>query len=112
MQAASARTLLPCSLEKTGVRRLEKLIIKAATRDSAQNLYDALAQFRTVVVESDGGWRVEVELGRGDREIVEVLNAIERAITERASGPAQIELSGREYTMHPDNGTGSPEPAA
>lgn len=80
---------------------MDKLTIKATTPESAQMLYQALAQFRTTIVECEDGWRVEVELGRGDREIVQVLNTIERSITERRSGPAEIELSGRDYTMHP-----------
>ena len=87
---------------------LEKLTIKARTAESAQNLYAALVEFQATIVESEDGWRVEVELGRGDREIVDVLNAIERSITDRQSGPAQIELHGRDYTMHPVEGFGAP----
>ena len=91
---------------------LEKLTIKARTAESAQRLDAALTEFRPAMVESEDGWRVEVELGPGDREIVDVLNAIERYITERQSGPAQIELHGRDYTMHPAEGFGAPGPAA
>jgi hypothetical protein len=90
---------------------LEKLTIKARTAESAQNLYSALAGFRTAIIEAEDGWRVEVEFGRGDREIVEVLNAIERIVTDRQDGPAEIELSGREYTMHPDGGAAAHDPA-
>ena len=90
---------------------MEKLTIKARTAESAQSLYAALTDFQTAIVESEDGWRVEVELGPGDREIVGVLNAIERCITQRQTGPAQIELAGRDYTMHPVDGHGAPDPA-
>lgn len=90
---------------------MEKLTIKARTAESAQSLYAALDEFQAEIVESEDGWRVEVELGRGDREIVDVLNAIERSITEREAGPAQIELDGRDYTMHPVEGFGAADPA-
>jgi hypothetical protein len=52
------------------------ITIEAATRESAVALSKALAEFRAELRESDGRRFIDVELG-GDREIVEVLNAVE-----------------------------------
>jgi len=80
---------------------MQTITIEAATPASATGLYEALSGFQVELREADDGRRyVEVQLGRGDREIVEVLNAIEDYVTERASGPARIGLNGRNYLMH------------
>jgi hypothetical protein len=80
---------------------MQTLTIRAATRESAIGLYESLSGFRTELVETDDGRHyIEIELGRGDREIVDVLNAIEQYVTQRNTGPARIELNGRDYTLH------------
>lgn len=80
---------------------MQTLTIEAASRESAQGLHDALAAFRVQLWEGkDGTCRVEVTLGAGDREIVEVLNAIEAYVTARHAGAAHIKLNGHDYTLH------------
>jgi hypothetical protein len=81
---------------------MEKLSILAATPQSAHGLYDALSGFRTEIVETDDEtYLVEITLAGTDREIIDVLNAIERHVTERGTEPARITLSGRTYSIHP-----------
>jgi hypothetical protein len=79
---------------------MQTLTIDAATADSAAALYSALSAFRTELVEWEGRYRVEVSLGRSDREVVDVLNAIERFVNERHTGSARIKLNGHDYTLH------------
>ena len=65
----------------------------------------ALSEFRAELLESDDGYEIVVTLGtdgRGDDEIVGLLNALEQYISARASGPARIELGGRSYVMRPE----------
>ena len=79
---------------------MQTLTIEARTRESARDLYTALSAFRVSLWESDDGpCRVEVTLGRSDREIVELLNAIEAHVTERRAGAARIRLNDRTYTL-------------
>ena len=80
---------------------METLTIRAVTPESAQSLYAALRTFRSELVESDDGCRVEIQLGAGEREMVEVLNAIEIYVTERNTEPAKVELSGHTYAVYP-----------
>ena len=81
---------------------MQTLTIAAASRQSALGFHAVLADYLTVLVEKpDGQYDVEIFLGRGgDREIIDVLNAIERYVTGRASGPAQIEMGGHSYMLH------------
>jgi hypothetical protein len=81
---------------------MQSLTIHAATAYSAQALAAALSQFDSKAIEANGNYEVTVTLGRSDREIVDVLNALEVYVTELANGPAQIEFEGREYTLHAD----------
>ena len=81
---------------------MQTLMIDAATPESARGLRAALAGFRCEVVQSENGLQtICVELGRGDREIVDVLNALEIYVTHRGDGPARLNLGGHDYTMHP-----------
>jgi hypothetical protein len=69
---------------------------------SARGLYETRSALRTDLLESeDQRYLVEIKLVGGDREIVDVLNALERYVTERGTEPARITLSGRTYSMHP-----------
>ena len=80
---------------------MNKITIEAATPESALALHRALAGFRAELRESDDGRRyIDIELSGGDREIVEVLNAVEDYVTHRNDGPALVALDGRVYTRH------------
>jgi hypothetical protein len=80
---------------------LQTLTIKARSTESARGLLDALSMFHPELVEGeDGGQSVVVDLGN-DRDIIAVLNALERCVSDRADGPVPLELEGRTYTMHP-----------
>ena len=79
---------------------MQSLTIHAATAYSAQSIAAALSQFDSESTEADGHYEVTVTLGGREREIVDVLNALELYVTERANGPAHIEFEGREYTLH------------
>ena len=81
---------------------MQTLTIEAVTRESARDLHLVLSAFGARVCETqDGPCRVEVTLGRSDREIVELLNAIEQYVTERQAGAAHIRLDEHRYTLHP-----------
>jgi hypothetical protein len=80
---------------------MQTLTIAAASRESAIGLYAALEEFRRDLLESEDGYRVEIQLGRGNREIVEVLSAIALHVRERDDGPARLEMSGRTYSVYP-----------
>jgi hypothetical protein len=80
---------------------MQTLTIEAATPDSAFALHEALSGFRAELrVTDEGKSYVGVTLGQSDREIVEVLNAIEDYVMQRATGPARIALNGRKYVLH------------
>jgi hypothetical protein len=79
---------------------MRALTVETKTLDSARLLYDALSAFHPELLSNDEGYRVSVELRNNDRDIVPVLDAIERYVNERAEEAARIELDGRHYTMH------------
>jgi len=82
-------------------REMQTLTVEAATPDSALALYEALSGFRAELrATEDEHSYVEVTLGQSDREIVEVLNAIEDYVTHRATGPARVGLNGRKFALH------------
>jgi hypothetical protein len=80
---------------------MQKLTVDASTNEVAQGLFSALAGFWPEIVErADGGYQLVVALGGGDEQIIAILSALERHVTERGDGPAKIELAGRSYTLH------------
>jgi len=80
---------------------MQTLTVDASTSEVARSLSGALAGFHPEVsVNPDGGYRVVVSLQGGDAQIVGILSALQRHVTERANGPARLELSGRRYTLH------------
>ena len=81
---------------------MQNLTIRAATADSARAMVAALCEFHCALSEDNGHHELVVTFGDGDREIVRVLSALARYVTEWADGPARIELDGRVYTMHPE----------
>ena len=86
---------------------METLRIRPRSRESAQGMLAALSEFSAELLESGDGYEIVVTLGmdgRGDEEIVALLNALEQYITARSSGPARIELGGRSYVMRPEEG--------
>jgi hypothetical protein len=80
---------------------MQTLTIEAATPESARGLYEALSAFEVQLSGDEvGRFKVEVRLSGGDHEVVDVLNAIERHVSERKAGPAQIRLNEHDYTLH------------
>jgi hypothetical protein len=80
---------------------MQKLTVDASTTEVAQGLFSALASFHPEIVDrSDGGHQVVVALGGSDAQIIAILSALERYVTERGNGPAKIDLAGRSYTLH------------
>ena len=81
---------------------VQAITIEAATPDSAQELCTALSEFRTDLIAGDGGRRVRVELGRSNREVVGVLNAIDHYFSRRSErAPVRITFGGRSYALVP-----------
>jgi len=81
---------------------MRSLTVHAETAYTAQAIAAALSGFDAASIEANGDYEVKVMLGGGGREIVDVLNALELYVTNRANGPAQIEFEGRDYTLNPD----------
>jgi hypothetical protein len=81
---------------------MERLTIKAASPESGRGMLAALSGFRAELLESAEGCEVVVTLGRDD-DPAAVLHALARYVTERASGPAQVEVHGRTYLMEPES---------
>ena len=86
---------------------MQTLTVEAASKESATALHAALSRFQAELIESeDGSYHVAVPLGGGDRDIINVLSAIEDYVTSRRTDAARIQLNGRSYVMH-----GAPDPA-
>jgi hypothetical protein len=80
---------------------MRSLTVEAKSLDSARGLYEALAAFEPKLTRSEQkGFQVTVELGT-DRQMIAVLDEIERHVSERQAGPARVELDGRNYTLNP-----------
>jgi hypothetical protein len=81
---------------------MDTLTIQAATPVSAREMIAVLSEFDAELFETaEGRCEIVVTLSRDDAEIVGVLNALEWYVTERANGPAQLELGGHLYVIHP-----------
>lgn len=64
-------------------------------------MLECLEGFEAELVEGEGGrYQVQVNL-EGDRDIGNVLGAIDTHVTERADGPARLDLDGRHYLIEP-----------
>ena len=80
---------------------MQKLTVDASSKEVAQGLFSALAGFSPEIVgRADGGYQIVVALGGRDAQIIAILSALERHVTERGNGPAKIDLAGRSYTLH------------
>jgi hypothetical protein len=81
---------------------MESLVIHAASRQSAQGFCSALSEFGPKLIErEDGRCHVEVPVERSNRKILAALNALEAYVSTRAEGPAQLDVHGQRYTLHP-----------
>ena len=75
--------------------------VQAESLQSAHRLCRALSEFHPELTGNDDeGFQVTVELEGSGRMILAVLAAIEDHVTERAKGPAHVELDGHRYTVH------------
>lgn len=81
---------------------MRALTIKAVTLESAEGFLTGLRTFNAELLEDeDGSYLVQITLGRDDREIITLLNALERYVSERGQGPAEVGLAGQTYELHP-----------
>jgi 3'-phosphoadenosine 5'-phosphosulfate sulfotransferase len=78
----------------------EPLRVRLAEREQALALTRELAGIDGLEVGSeDGGWQVSIADGGGDRMVVQVLDAVRRALTGQPTASATILLGGREYQL-------------
>jgi hypothetical protein len=83
------------------VGNVQTLTIGPASLDRARAMVECLRDFEAELVESaDGRYDVQVKLA-DDRDINRVLGAIDTHVTERADGPARLDLDGRHYLIEP-----------
>jgi hypothetical protein len=81
---------------------MRAFIVEAKSLESARALYGALSDFQADLSGSEGdGYRVTVELGTNDHRVLAVLDVVQEFVSARHDGPAQVELGGRRYTVHP-----------
>ena len=82
---------------------IEAITVEPATRDSAQTLHAELSRFQTDLIETDdGGQQVRIEIGRSNRELIGVLNAIDEYFSRRSERPpVRILFGGRSYRLFP-----------
>ena len=79
---------------------MEMLTIYASSPATGRAMLAALSAFRAEMLEDgDGSCEIAVRLG-SDSEVVAVLTALERYVTERANGPARMDFKGHSYVMH------------
>jgi hypothetical protein len=79
---------------------MKSLTVEARSLQGARALYSALSPFSPELSGSDeNGYRVAVALRGPDRQVIAVLDAIERYVSTRNDGPARLELDGRRYTL-------------
>jgi len=81
---------------------MQSLTVAASSLEVAQGLSDALSGFHPEIVGSeDEGYQVRVSLAGGDGQIIAILDALERHVTERHA-PARVQFDGRSYVLHPE----------
>lgn len=81
---------------------MDSLVIHAVSRQSADQVCAALIDLHPRVVQHGRYYHVEIHLGGGNRKIIQALNRLEEYVSARADGPAQVDLSGHHYTLHPN----------
>jgi uncharacterized protein (UPF0262 family) len=83
------------------VGTLPILTIGPASLERARAMLECLRGFEAELVENeDGRYDVQVSLD-DDRDISRVLGAVDTHVTERADGPARLDLDGRHYLIDP-----------
>jgi hypothetical protein len=83
------------------VTNLQTLTIGPASLERAQAMLDCLQGFAAELVQNeDGRYEVRVSVDSG-RDINRALGAIDAHVTERADGPARLDLDGRRYLIEP-----------
>jgi len=79
---------------------MRTLTIGTTSLASAQGFLEALEGFQAELVTThDGNYQFQISLDETNRSAIEVLQALEQHVTERASGTARLELDGRRYLM-------------
>jgi hypothetical protein len=81
---------------------MDRFTIHPVTHESALGMLSALSGFHAELLESEDGWEIVVTLGvdgRGDREIVAVLNRLAEHVKERSGGPTRGATK-RAYLRH------------
>ena len=97
---------------------METLTIRAANEESARGFCAALVDFQTELEETETGtFLVTVTFSGSNREIVSVLRALEKCVSQRGEDTAVIRLGAQTYTLHPTDppereAPDSPLPAA
>jgi hypothetical protein len=80
---------------------LRSFTVRAKSFESAQSLFNALADFAPHLSGSKAeGYFVSVD-PVGDRQVIAVLEAIQQYVEERQD-PANVNLDGRSYVVHPE----------
>jgi hypothetical protein len=83
------------------VGNFQTLTIGPGSLERARAMLECLGGFEVELVESeDGRYDVQVSLA-SDRDINRVLAAIDTYVSERADGPARLDLDGRRYLIEP-----------
>jgi hypothetical protein len=82
---------------------MQTLVIEATTQESGQELYSVLSEFHPELFTGSDGGQVSVGLV-SDRQVVEVLDAIQRYLTENALrslvSSLRIAVAGRSFTLY------------
>ena len=80
---------------------MRAIMIEAKDLESAHDLYSAFSGFYAELSGSDAaGYRVSIEIGGANRQLANILDALQRYVASRNDGPAELELDGKHYTMH------------
>jgi hypothetical protein len=78
----------------------EPLRVRLAEEEQALALARELTGIDGLEVEpEDGGWQVSVSDRGSDRVVVQVLDAVRRALAGQPSASARVLLDGREYQL-------------
>jgi hypothetical protein len=84
----------------TKVGNSQTLTIGPGSLERARAMLECLGGFEAEIVEREDGLYVQVRLA-SDRDINRVLGAIDTHVSERADGPARLDLDGRRYLLEP-----------
>jgi hypothetical protein len=89
---------------------MRALTIDARSAESALRLADALMEFNPELSGSDKeGYRITVEFGSVDQQVVAALDALGEYATAQTAEPAAVHPDGRRYTVHARQGPPRPQ---